>query len=66
MRVMIPLLALCTLACMPKTFPEDSLPAHQDRPVDASMQCSTTVYDNYFVAKGGRVWSGQLYAFVLV
>ena len=28
---------------MPKTFPEDSLPAHQDRPVDASMSAEFNV-----------------------
>ncbi len=39
----LPLLALCTLACVPKTFPEDSLPAHQERPVDASINAEFNV-----------------------
>ena len=39
----LPLLALSSLACMPKTFPEDSLPVHQERPVDASMSADFNV-----------------------
>lgn len=39
----LPLIALSSLACMPKTFPEDSLPVHQERPVDASMSADFNV-----------------------
>jgi hypothetical protein len=43
MRRFMPLLALSSLACMPKTFPEDTLPPHQERPVDASMSAEFNV-----------------------
>ncbi len=39
----LPLLALLPLACMPAPFPEDTLPAHQERPVDANLGADFTV-----------------------
>ena len=34
---LLPLIAIPTIACMPEAFPEDTLPAHQERPVDANL-----------------------------